>query len=89
MIEIFKINNGIYDRNTTQVLMLSKDMAPRTRHQGNSHKVVIRKDTWNTWNYSFATNFAGIWNYLSEKVVNAPNIEEEFLSWKPTLSYAK
>ena len=43
MIEVFKIINGVYDKNATQFLKLWKDMAPRTGPRGNPKKTFHTK----------------------------------------------
>ena len=74
MIEVFKIINGVYDKNATQFLKLWKDMAPRTGPRGNPKKLFTQRATNNLRKYSFAPRVAGIWNCLPENVVSAPSV---------------
>ena len=74
MIEVYKIINGIYDKNATQFLKPWKDMAPRTGPRGNQKKIFTQRATNNLRKCSFAPRVAGIWNCLPENVVSTPSV---------------
>ena len=74
IIEVYKIINGIYDKNATQFLKLWTDMAPRTGPRGNPKQVFTQRATNNLRKYSFTPRVAGIRNCLPENVVSAPSV---------------
>ena len=76
MIEIYKLIQGNYDRNTSNIINLYKDrnkLNERTR--GHMWKICHERSRLNLRKESFPNRAVNMWNFLPEHVVNAPSVD--------------
>ena len=74
LLEIYKILNGQYDKDTVQFVKLWKDEAKRTSPRGQQEKLYPQQSHLDLRKYSFTVRITKYWNELPEDVINAPSI---------------
>jgi hypothetical protein len=74
MIELYKITQGIYDKDVCAFITLQKDLPDRSSARGNSRRIVQHRCKSPLRSNSFAVRSAPIWNSLPDHVVTAPKI---------------
>ena len=74
LLEIYKILNGQYDKDTVQFIKLWKEEAKRTSPRGQQEKLYPQQSHLDLRKYSFTVRVTKYWNELPEYVINAPSI---------------
>ena len=74
LLEIYKILNGQYDKDTVQFVKLWKEEAKRTSPRGQQEKLYPQQSHLDLRKYSFTVRVTKYWNELPEDVINAPSI---------------
>ena len=98
MIEVYKLLQGKYDTDVSNIVKLHKDSDTREGTRGHSLKLFIERAHTNVRKESFSLRVTRLWNDLPEVVVTAPSVNsfknsldkhwstEEFLyNYKATL----
>ncbi|XP_069128754.1 uncharacterized protein [Argopecten irradians] len=74
MIELYKMINGIYDKEACTFIQLWKDVAERHSNRGNSKMLFPQQAKTQLRSNAFKIRTVKLWNSLPESVVSAPNI---------------
>jgi hypothetical protein len=70
MLQVHKILNGIYEDGIAPTLIRNTD----SRTRGNSFKLSHLRSHYNVKKFSFCSRVVGIWNALSDNVVNSTSV---------------
>ena len=74
MTEVYKLLQGKYDSNVSNIVRLHKDSDTREGTRSHSLKLFIKRARTNVKKESFSLRVTRLWNDLPEVVVTAPNV---------------
>ena len=74
MIEVYKLLQGKYDSDVSNIVKLHKDSDTREGTRGHSLKLFIERSRTNVRKESFSVRVTRLWNDLQEAVVTAPRV---------------
>ena len=75
MIEIYKLLQGKYDSDVSNIVKLHKDSDTREGTRGHSLKLLLERALTNVRKESISLRVTRLWNNLPEVVVTAPSIK--------------
>ena len=74
MIEVYKLLQGKYDSDISNIVKLHKDSGTREGTRGRSLKLFLEHARRNVRKESFSLKVTSLWNELPEVVVTAPSV---------------
>ena len=74
MIEVYKLLQGKYDNDVSNIIKLHKDSVTREGTRGHSLKLFLERACTNVRKESFSLRVIRLWNDLTEVVVTAPSV---------------
>ena len=74
MIEVYKLLQGKYDSDVSNIVKLHKDSDTREGIRGHSLQLFIERACTNVRKESFSLRVTRLWNYLPKVVVTAPSV---------------
>ena len=74
MIETYKIIKGVYDNQSTSILILWSNVAQRNRGRGYNMRLYLQRSLMCLRQNVFSIRIVKILNSLTEQVINSPNV---------------
>ncbi len=76
LIEVYKITNGLYEKECTSCLKLWSDVTTTDGQlRGHTKKLFLQRSRLNIRENSFGVRVVPVWNKLSEDIVSAPDVD--------------